>query len=419
MKIAIQAADLDSKRIDGTRVYLLNMLRRFGKLSPDDDFFIYHKDKFNPELAPPNFPNYKIKEIRCPFYWTQTRFAIEMLMKDYYRLWMPMQALPFLKKKKLISTVTIHDLAFKYFPGYFPSKDLRRLNLFTGIAVRKSNKIIAVSESTKRDILKFYPEIKEEKIKVIHHGFNADLFQKEIPDEEKNKILENYPAIAGPRQGGGKLQTTNYILYVGALQPRKNLEKLIDSYELVKKNNPELKLILAGGKAWMWENIFNKTESSIYKKDIIITGTISFEELSTLYQNALVFVFPSLYEGFGIPVLEAQASGVPVICSDNSSLPEIVRLPLLPSGEGARRADEGKVSKIITPHPIPFPKGEAGCSYSALLVDPQDPKKIAEAIEKVLKDDNLRQDLISKGYENIKRFSWDKCARETLEYIKE
>lgn len=405
MRIAIQAADLDSKRIDGTRVYLLNMLRYFGKLSPEDVFFIYHKDNFNPELIPPKFLNYKIKEIKCPFYWTQTRFALEVFIKNYDRLWMPMQALPFIKKKKLISTVTIHDLAFKYFPEYFPPKDLHRLNLFTGISIKKSDKIIAVSESTKKDILKFYPEIKEKKIKVIHHGFDAKLFQKEISEEMKGSILKNY-----------KLKTKNYILYAGALQPRKNLETLINAFALAKKDNPDLKLVLAGGKAWMSEGIMYKVESSKYTKDIIVTGTISFEEIAVLYQNASVFVFPSLYEGFGIPVLEAQAAGVPVIASNNSSIPEIVRLPLLPSGEGARRADEGN----NFPSPlIPLPKGEEGYSYSALLINPQDSKKIAEAIGRILNDNNLRRDLISKGYENIKRFSWEKCARETLEYIKE
>jgi glycosyltransferase involved in cell wall biosynthesis len=405
MKIAIQAADLDSKRIDGTRVYLLNMLRHFGNLDQNNDFFIYHKDKFNPELEPPKFPNYKIKEIKCPFYWTQTRFAWEMLTKNYDRLWMPMQALPFLKKKKLISTVTIHDLAFKYFPQYFPQKDLRRLNLFTGVAIKKSDKIIAVSESTKKDILKFYPEIKEEKIKVIHHGFDADLFQKEIP--KSNLSLPSLILPSG--RGGGLLDSefgihnSKFILYVGALQPRKNLETLINAFELVKsnlchsaldaessdKNNlldsrfrgNDIKLVLAGGKAWMWENIFNRAESSQYKKDIIITGTINFEEIAMLYKNASVFVFPSLYEGFGIPILEAQASGVPVIASNNSSIPEIV-------------------------------------GNSVLLIDPRDPKKIAEAILRVLNDNNLRRDLISKGYENIKRFSWEKCARETLDFIR-
>jgi glycosyltransferase involved in cell wall biosynthesis len=405
MRIAIQAADLDSKRIDGTRVYLLNMLRHFGKLSPNDNFFIYHKDKFNPKLTPPEFKNYHVRTIKCPFYWTQTRFAWEMLAKNYDRLWMPMQALPFIKRRRLISTVTIHDLAFKYFPKYFPRKDLRRLNLFTGVAIRKSDKIIAVSDSTKRDILKFYPEITASKIKVIYHGFDSDLFQREFSEEVKKRILNSY-----------KLKTKNYILYVGALQPRKNLEKLIEAFELVKKVMPEMKLILAGGKAWMSEGIMDKVESSIYTKDIIVTGTIPFEDMAVLYKNASVFVFPSLYEGFGIPILEAHASGVPVVCSNNSSLPEIVRLPLLLAGEGARRADEGNLHSL--PHLNPLLRGEEEVS-SAILIDPQDPKKIAEAIEKVLSDGNLREELIQKGYENIKRFSWEKCARETLDFIKE
>ncbi|MFH0968963.1 MAG: glycosyltransferase family 1 protein, partial [Patescibacteria group bacterium] len=310
MRIAIQASDLDSRRIDGTRVYLLNMLNRFGNISPEDDFFIFHKNNFNPELIPKNFSNYKIIKKPFPFYWTQTRFAIELWKGNYDALWMPMQALPLVRRKNLRTTITIHDLAFKIFPDFFPRKDLRRLNLLTDFAIKNSDKIIAVSESTKRDILKFYPKIKEEKIKVIYHGFDPELFQKEIPEELSNKINTKY-----------QIQDTRYLLYVGALQPRKNLEILIEAFDIIKKNNLDIKLVLAGGKAWMWENIIKKAGNSKYAADIIITGTIPFKNMAALYKNASVFVFPSLYEGFGLSILEAFASKIPLILAKNSSFP--------------------------------------------------------------------------------------------------
>jgi glycosyltransferase involved in cell wall biosynthesis len=261
-------------------------------------------------------------------------------------------------------------LAFKYFPELFPKKDLRRLNLFTDFSIKHSDKIIAVSNSTKNDILKFYPEIKEEKIKVIYHGFDPELFQGEITEEDVNKINSKF-----------KIQNSKFILYVGALQPRKNLEILIEAFDKIKKENQDLKLVLAGGKAWMWEGIVNKIKNSEYKKDIIITETIPFEEIVVLYQNASVFVFPSLYEGFGIPLLEAFASGVPVISASNSSLPEV--------------------------------GGNA-----ALYFNEKNSDDLSCKIRSVLKDDNLRKDLIEKGNEQVKKFSWDKCARETLEVIK-
>ncbi|MCD6149982.1 glycosyltransferase family 4 protein [bacterium] len=377
MKIAIQAADLDHNRIDGTRVYLLNLLRHFGKISPNDEFLIYHRKNFNSELTPPELENYKIKKADFPFLWTQTRFAWEIWKDNPDALWMPMHNLPAVKRNDLKTIVTIHDLAFKYFPDHFPKKDLFKLNFLAGQAIKNADKIIAVSQSTKKDILKFYPKIKEEKIKVIYHGFDAELFHRQFPEEKVKKILTSY-----------KLQVTNYILYVGAIQPRKNLETLIKAFELYKKELKiknyelrDLKLVLAGGKAWMWESTIEKIKKSPFKKDIILTGKISFEDLAVLYKNAGIFIFPSLYEGFGIPILEAFASGVPVICARNSSLSEV----------GGKAAEYFKGS---------------------------DAEELRGKIEKVLSDKELQNLMIIKGKKQIEKFSWEKCARETLEWIK-
>ena len=186
MKIAIQAADLDNSRIDGTRVYLLNTLKYFGNLSKEDDFFIYHKKDFNPELAPPSFPNYIIKKIYSPFLWTQTRFAWDTRRDKVDVIWMPMHNAPLFKCKKIKTVITIHDLAFKKFPKTFPRWDLFKLNFLTNLAIRKADKIIAVSKSTKNDILKFYPHVAEDRVKVIYHGFDRELFQK-TQEESENR----------------------------------------------------------------------------------------------------------------------------------------------------------------------------------------------------------------------------------------
>lgn len=374
MRIAIQAADLDYDRIDGTRVYILHLLRRFGAISPQDEFTIYHKKDFNPELTPPDFSNYRVKKIPWPLFWTQIRFAREIIKDKPDRLWMPMHNIPvmakILKNKETKITVTIHDLAFKIFPGHFPKKDLGKLNFLTALAVKYADKIIAVSESSKKDILKFYPKIKEEKIKVIHHGFDGGLFSQPR-NIEKERELKKRLGIEG-----------EYILYSGAIQPRKNLITLIKAFEMLgNKTQSRLKLVLAGEKAWMWENIVKFAQSRQTKEDIIMPGKLKFCDLGHLLKGARVYVFPSLYEGFGITILEAMASGVPVVCSRNSSLPEV---------------------------------GGNAVSYFS----DNDCGDLAQKIEAILSDEKLRQNLIFAGREQIKKFSWDKCARETLEFIK-
>ena len=369
MKIAIQAADLDDKRIDGTRVYILNLLKLFGRLGKTDQFLIYHRDAFNLELTPPDFQNYIIRQKPFPFIWSQIRFAFEIWKDKPEILWMPMQALPIFRRKKLRTAITIHDLAFKYFPDFFPRRDLWKLNFLTDYAIRNANKIIAVSESTREDILKFYPNINPEKIRVIHHGFDGELFSQKVSSEElENFLSTNY-----------KLQTKNYLLYVGALQPRKNLGVLIEAFEKVKLNHPDLKLVLVGEKAWLWKDILEKIKKSPVRKDILLPGKLSFKEVCFFYQGASAFIFPSLYEGFGLPILEALAMEVPVISANNSSLPEV--------------------------------GGEAVLYF-------KNQKELVCQLENLLGNRNLREELRKKGYEQLKKFSWEKCAQETLDFIK-
>jgi glycosyltransferase involved in cell wall biosynthesis len=296
MKIAIQAADLDAKRIDGTRVYILNLLRYFGRLDSKSQFAIYHKNEFNPELTPPDFSNYEIVTKNLSTFWTQICFAWELKKNRPDVLWMPMHNVPIFRSRKIKTFVTIHDLAFKYFPQTFSFWERFKINFLTWLAVRFSDKIITISESSKKDILKFYPSISQDKIKVIYHGFDGEFFGKKVLENDAKIILQKFD-----------LKKEEYLLYVGAIQPRKNLIVLIEAFEKSKKENPNLKLVLAGEKAWLFRETENRIEKSVYKKDIIVTGTLKFSEIKILYQNAGIFIFPSLYEGFGIPILEAFA----------------------------------------------------------------------------------------------------------------
>ncbi|QQR77899.1 MAG: glycosyltransferase family 4 protein [Candidatus Moraniibacteriota bacterium] len=370
MSIAIQAADLDAERIDGTRVYLLRLLERFGAMFPDESWHLFHWRDFNPYLTPPAFPNYHIHTVPFPLSWTQTRFAWELFRQHPGRLFMPVQALPVFLPKGTQSIVTIHDLAFKLFPEHFPSQDVWKLNWLTDFAVRHATRLIAVSDSTKRDILKWYPHISESKIRVIYHGFDIPQ-EGSVSQDEKMAILEKFHLTDG-----------EYILYVGALQPRKNLIRLMEAFAVFGRSHPSAKLVLAGEAAWMSTKIFEAREKNIFRDRIVMTERVSFEERSVLYKYARIFVYPSLYEGFGLPILEAFASGVPVVCANNSSLPEV-------AGDAAQFFDANR---------------------SGILAD---------ILSELWNDISQRTTLITAGREQLKKFSWNKCAQETAEWILE
>lgn len=370
MRIAVQAADLDHARIDGTRVYLSEILRRAGDTSLTDEWHLYHRVAFNPALAPPALPRYTVHTVSFPpVFWTQTRFAWELFRLKPDRLWMPVQALPFSLPKGTESTVTIHDLAFRFFPEAFHPRTRRRLEWFTRSAVRHATRLIAVSEATRQDILRLYPDTPEHKIRVVHHGVSESW--RIAPEQAATDALLGRYALAA----------THYLLYVGAVQPRKNLEKLLEAFTLVKAEHPTMKLVLAGEPAWLSKGVLAAVARHPHRNDIVLTGRVGNDDLKILYRNASVFVFPSLYEGFGLPLLEAFASGTPVVCGRHSSLGEV-------GGEAVQYAD-------VT-----------------------DAEALSDAIRTVAGDGKKRRQLVRAGTERADLFSWDRAASETCRWIK-
>lgn len=371
MRIAIQASDLDHARIDGTRVYLKELLKRFGAFAPEAEFTLYHKGAFNPALVPPAMPNYEERSLPFPYAWMQTRFAWEMFIRKPEKLFLPIQAAPIILPRGVEVTATIHDLAFRRYPETFPKSHLRKLNLMLETAIRQADKLIAVSESTKHDLLEFFPKLSTEKIRVIHHGFDAAFFGTRMSSQDLSEKLKSH-----------QLSAKSYLLYVGALQPRKNLVRLIEAFDNAKRSVPEMRLVLAGEPAWLSESILAAREKSPYKEDIVLLGRVSFDDLRALYQGARFFAFPSLYEGFGLPILEAFASGTPVLTAANSSLVEVA----------------GKAALYCHAESVP---------------------DMAEKLERLWDDEALRQHLVMSGEDQLRKFSWEKCAEETLRYIQD
>jgi glycosyltransferase involved in cell wall biosynthesis len=369
MRVAIQTRDLDHARIDGTRVYLNQLLRRFGTLRPDIKFFLYHRDTYNPLLVPPTFVNYHLKKLPGKFAWMQTAFAQAMFQERPEKVFLPLQAAPLFFPRSVELTATVHDLAFRFYPQTFPFWTRHKLRFFARLLLWRATKIIAVSHATKRDLIHFFPETRHKPIQVIHHGFDADFFQVRLSEKVLSQILEQY-----------NITQNKYLLYVGALQPRKNIARIITAFEQLKGIYPEAKLVLAGEAAWLSEDILKQADTSLYAKDIIRTGGVDFETLRALYQGARVFVFPSLYEGFGLPILEAFASRTAVLISENSSLREV-------AGEGAWYCDAFSVEDM------------------------------ASQMQCLWRNNILRDKLIVRGLTQLEKFSWDRAARETLDFI--
>jgi len=319
--------------------------------------------------------------------------------------------------------VTFHDLSFKHHSQFFSfSRKLWHLLTFPKLQARNAKKIIVDSLSTKEDLIKIY-KINPDKIKVIYLGTNKIFEPIKKNDPQLLKVKRKYilPISlinASKRPALHSLKTNNneqinisssnvkFILYFGTIEPRKNLLSIIKAFEALKEKiaKPDLetkwdglegtvigkkgslledlKLVIAGSKGWLYKDIFKMAENSKFKKDIIFTGIIDDKDKPYLYNLASAFIYPSFFEGFGFPPLEAMACGIPTIVSNTSSLPEVV-------GDGA------------------------------IMVDPSNVNELVFAVKEILENKSLREDLIKKGLKQAKKFDWDRTAKEVLKIFRE
>ncbi|MBU0731371.1 glycosyltransferase family 4 protein [Patescibacteria group bacterium] len=264
--------------------------------------------------------------------------------------------------------ITIHDLAIYNHPSWFPSKQGFSTKYVVPKSVEKADKIIAVSESTKNNIIKLF-KTDTEKIDVIYEGF------EKVPRQARDKIEK----IKKKFDTGD-----NFVFYVGTIEPRKNLDNLVKAFDRLMmtkyKKYQDFKLIIAGGKGWKFDDFFSAVKKSKCGR-VRYIDYVTHDEKIALMSSATAFVFPSLWEGFGLPVLEAMNLDTPVITSDVSSLPEVA--------------------------------GDA-----ALLVNPKSVKSMEKGLDQVLGSLTKRETMIKKGGEQAKKFSWNKAARETLKTYK-
>jgi glycosyltransferase involved in cell wall biosynthesis len=354
--IGIDASRATAARRTGTEHYARRLIEALAALATPHTFRLYFRD-----APPPGWPGggtrVERRVIPFPRLWTHARLSWELLARRPRPavLFIPAHVLPLIHPVPAV--VTVHDLGYRRFPAAHPPAQRRYLEWSTRFSARQATHLLADSEATRRDLAEFYG-VPIEKVTVVYPGGPEGL---ERVDAAEVRARHALPA--------------EYVLHVGTLQPRKNLSRLIEAVAALRARRPGLGLVLAGRPGWLAEPILKLAQANA--EWVRLLDYVPAADLAGLYSGARVFAFPSLYEGFGFPILEAMACGTPVVCSNTSSLPELA--------------------------------GDA-----TLLVDPLDTAALAGAIERVLDDSALAQELAERGPAQARRFTWERAARETL-----
>ena len=337
----------------GTENYSYQLLKSLSLIDHKNKYIVYLRPGNNPGKDWPN--NFLFKEIKWPRLWTQGGLAIQTFKDKLDVLFIPAHTSPLFHRPGLKTVVTVHDLGAEYLPQLHQLKQRLYLNWVTIYLLKNATKLIAVSKATKDDLInKIGIDLK--KIEVVYEGYDKDKFKIQ------NSKIKN------------SVQAKDYYLFVGTVQPRKNLARLIKAMVEISGN-----LVIAGSKGWDADAIYALPKKLGIEKRIKFLGYVPDQDLPGLYSEAEAFVFPSLFEGFGLPILEAQASGCPVLTSNLSSMSEV-------AGKGA------------------------------VYVNPYSVESIIEGMKSLQSTANRLQ-LIKKGLENVKKFSWENCAKETLKVL--
>lgn len=373
----------------GTENYSYQLLKNLAKIDKANKYIVYLRPG-TPDETFQSWPkNFQFSIINCQFLWTQGGLALQTFKDRLDVLFVPAHTIPLLRKPGLKTVVTVHDLGSEYLPSMHQIKQRVYLSMMQKYQLQTATKVIAVSKATKEDLFKRVG-IDKGKIEVIYEGYDKEKFKvfSKLPSAEQSSKFKVSQTIKKYN-----LIYQNYFLFVGTVQPRKNLERLIKafSYQLSafrhknkKSDNrrlttDDLQLVIAGSKGWLSDEIYELPKKLDIEEQVKFLGYVPEKDLPVLYSGAAALTFPSLFEGFGLPILEAQACGCPVLTSNVSSMPEV-------GGEGAVYVDPYSVDDIV--------KGM-----------------------KQMENGQLRMDKVKQGFENVKRFSWEKCATQTLEVL--
>lgn len=401
MLIGIDASRANRTLRTGTEWYSFHIIQHLIALDQDNEYLLYVDRDVAVDLAEVIKPykNARFKKLSWPwpFFWTIGRLTLEMIFNRPDVLFVPAHSLPLVNPRKTLTT--IHDIAFareshlyqkklmrtdgrkKRFlingvikmmsRGQYAANSLDYLLWSTRHALKNAKAIIAVSQFTKEEIIGVYSRRYSDKIKVVHNAYDSARYNYVSEEADRRAVLQKYGI------------DTPFFLYVGRLEKKKNTASLVEAFALFKEKHPDsrVKLVMIGNAGFGFDEIKYIIEEYNLDNQIVIPGWAEENDLPAIFSAALAFVFPTLHEGFGIPVLQAMACHTPAIISDLPVLREVA-------------------------------------DTAAFYFDPRDRNDILRAMDLVYRDKNLRESLIEKGIKRAALFSWDRAAQETLDIIK-
>lgn len=364
MHIGIDAHAIGAQQ-GGNETYIRNLIIALAELDQENQYTLYFSVAQAAEAWRNRYGNFDVRLLPppTPLVRVPLALALELRRRPVDVLHVQYTSPPFCRAPVV---TTIHDLAFEHLPETFTRRGKAQLRLTVRRTARHAAQILTVSEFSRQDIITTY-RLPPDRITVTHNGCEAQFTPHPASNREAETIKQKFGI------------TRDYLLALGSVQPRKNLVRLLRSYAMLREQQPnfQLQLVIVGRQLWLYREVLREIKQQSFAADVIVTGYASDEDLPALYRSAVALVYPSLFEGFGLPPLEAMACGTPVITSNSSSLPEVV-------------------------------------GNAALLVNPYDEADLAQAIWKLANDVTLRAQLRQAGIQQARQFTWPAAAEKTL-----
>lgn len=368
MKIWIDGKEANVPQRLGSSQVAFELIKGICEIDHENDYTVLLPGEPLPDM-PDAREGFRYKTLKPNRLWTRIALPLALYKSKIKPdvMFSPTHYIP--RFSPVARVVTIFDLSYLHYPQMFTKKDLWQLTNWSKYSIQSAKHIITISNASKKDIIKNY-RVDKNKVTVAYPGFNSSLFYYPQPQDKVNDVLNKYK-IEG-----------DYVIYTGTIQPRKNLIRLIEAFKRIEN----LKLVIVGKtrgegrEGWMFDEILKAPKNLGIEEKVIFTGFVPTEDLPFLVSGAKAFALVSLWEGFGIPVVEAMACGVPIIVSDLSSLPEIT--------------------------------GKAG-----LFVNPESVSQIEQAIRTISSDKKLHAKLSKAGLEQAQKFSWKRCTKEVIKVL--